>query len=58
MELDVLNVWKDLADSGQGFLAAHKLSISYADPQDPNQKNYLTEFKRLQRRVVSGFRVA
>lgn len=54
----MLNVWKDLADSGQGFLAAHKLSISYADPQDPNQKNYLTEFKRLQRRVVSGFRVA
>lgn len=40
LELDVEYVWKTLADAGQGYLAAHKLSIAYADPQDPNQKNY------------------
>lgn len=58
LELDVVKVWKDLADQGQGALAAHKLSIAYADPQDPNQKNYLREFDRLKRSVASGFRVA
>ncbi len=59
-ELDTLRVWTDekLAQNAQGYLAAHKLSITFADPQDPALGNYLKEFQRLQKRATSGFRVA
>lgn len=58
VEMDTVNVWKDLSDLGQGFLAAHKLSITYTDPQDPNMRNYLKEYDRMKRTVAAGFRVA
>lgn len=52
------DVWGSLYSVGMGTLVAHKLSVRYEDPQDPNLANYKKEYHRLMRRVTSGYRVA
>jgi len=52
------DVWAELYSVGMGQLVAHKLSVRYEDPQDPNLSNYKKEYHRLMKKVTSGYRVA